>query len=249
MRFKFLVLPAMLIYTLHTNAQVADTTVKVVRPTGAGKAFLKSLYIAAPLVIMGSVGNADSDDLINKYGVRNERNEHFATFHTSIDNYLQFSPIAAMYAMNAMGLKGRHGVWKQTALLVKSELIMNAIVFPLKNWTKVERPDGSNYHSFPSGHTAQAFLSAELLRKEYGQQYPWLAVGGYMAATATGILRIMNNKHWVTDVMAGAGIGILSVNLAYLMQSNRHHTGAKKLQAVPFYGTAGPGIYCTYSIR
>ena len=45
---------------------------------------------------------------------------------------------------------------------------------------------------------------------------PWISVGGYVVATTVGVSRILNNRHWISDVLAGAGIGILSVEFGYL---------------------------------
>ena len=58
-------------------------------------------------------------------------------------------------------------------------------------------------------------MGAELVRIEYGEDYPWLAVGAYTIATATGALRVYNNHHWLSDVVAGAGVGILSARIGY----------------------------------
>ena len=79
----------------------------------------------------------------------------------------------------------------------------------------VERPDGSSRNSFPSGHTATAFMGAEFLRKEYWDVSPWIGVAGYAVAAGTGFFRMYNNRHWLTDVLTGAGIGILSTQAAY----------------------------------
>ncbi len=211
------------------------------------KAFIKSACVAIPLIILG-IYNNDDDGFINKYEVREDRNEHICNFRTKADDYLQFAPIAAVYAMNAFGLKGKHDIWNQTALLIKSELIMNAIVVPLKKYSHVLRPDGSNYYAFPSGHTAQAFLSAEFLRREYGKKYPLLAIGGYLVATSVGAMRILNNRHWITDVITGAGIGILSANLAYLSHRNKWPIWKKKIQFVPTYNGHSAGIYLNYCL-
>ena len=85
----------------------------------------------------------------------------------------------------------------------------------MKNILKEMRPDGSDSKSFPSGHTATAFMGAELLRMEYEDSNPWIGVAGYVSATLTGFLRVYNNRHYLTDVLAGAGIGILSARIAY----------------------------------
>jgi membrane-associated phospholipid phosphatase len=88
-------------------------------------------------------------------------------------------------------------------------------VFPVKSFTAENRPDGSNRLSFPSGHTACAFMSAEFLRQEYKDVSPWYGIAGYAAAAGTGFLRMYNNKHWLSDVVAGAGVGIISTRLSY----------------------------------
>lgn len=211
------------------------------------KAFIKSTYISVPLIVLG-IYNNDDDGFINKYEIWEDRNEHIGNFKTQADNYLQFAPVAFVYTMNALGIKGKNNIWNQTALLIKSELIMIAIVHPLKKYSQVIRPDGSGYHAFPSGHTAQAFLSAEFFRKEYGRQYPLLAAGGYLLATGVGALRILNNRHWISDVMTGAGIGILSVNLAYLSHRYKWPWHKKKVQLVPTYNGYSAGIYLSYPL-
>ena len=85
----------------------------------------------------------------------------------------------------------------------------------LKYGVAKERPDTHGRTSFPSGHTYFAFSGAELLRREYGRDYPWVAVAGYAVASFVGAMRVYNNRHWISDVAAGAGIGILSVSTVY----------------------------------
>jgi membrane-associated phospholipid phosphatase len=100
---------------------------------------------------------------------------------------------------------------------------LNATVFPLKKITNQLRPDSSAYTAFPSGHTGEAFASAELMRMEYKDVSPWYGVAGYAMAVTTGYLRMYNNKHWLSDVVAGAGIGILSAKLAYWLYPKIQH--------------------------
>ena len=94
-------------------------------------------------------------------------------------------------------------------------LLDGAVVTPVKRFTNKLRPDGSNRLSFPSGHTSQAFVSAEFLRMEYKHISPWYGIAGYTVAALTGYLRMYNNKHWFSDIAAGAGVGILSVQAIY----------------------------------
>jgi membrane-associated phospholipid phosphatase len=113
----------------------------------------------------------------------------------------------------------------QAIITAKSEFLMLAIVNSMKYFIHDTRPDGSSDHSMPSGHTAQAFLSATLLDMEYRETSPWISAAGYLCATATGFLRVTNNRHWASDVLIGAGIGIASVRVVYL--THRYHWGKK----------------------
>ena len=69
--------------------------------------------------------------------------------------------------------------------------------------------------SFPSGHTAQAFAAAAMLSEEYGYHYKWVPYLSYGIASTVGVLRMANNKHYLSDVLVAAGIGILSTKVAY----------------------------------
>lgn len=133
----------------------------------------------------------------------------------SFDDYTQYVPMASVYALNLMGVKGEHRFGERTIILTTAFLAMSIMVGALKYTTGVERPDGTKRNSFPSGHTATAFMGAEFLRMEYRNSSPWIAVAGYGVATITGCARMYNDRHWFSDVAVGAGIGILSTRLAY----------------------------------
>ena len=156
------------------------------------------------------------------------------------DDYLQYAPAVAVYVLNLTPLKGKDNFVDRTAVLATSFLGMTLTVNVLKYSTKVLRPDGSAYNSFPSGHTAMAFMGAEFLRAEYQDTAPWVGVAGYCVATCTGILRIYNNRHYLSDVLAGAGFGILSTRIAYLVYPALKRTFSKSagrgcdVTAVPY---------------
>lgn len=151
-------------------------------------------------------------------GVRETRNRYIPDFEKSFDDYTKFLPTLAVYGLNAAGVKGKHSVQRATVSYAFSMGIMGILVNGLKYTTKVERPDGSSKNSFPSGHTASAFTNATFLHKEYGQYRSGLyTIGGYATAVATGFGRVLNNRHWISDVMVGAGIGILSTELGYII--------------------------------
>jgi membrane-associated phospholipid phosphatase len=100
-------------------------------------------------------------------------------------------------------------------ILLMANAFANGTVFAVKGWAHEKRPDGSDDLSFPSGHTAEAFAGAEFMRMEYKDVSPLYGLAGYAMATATGMLRMYNDKHWMSDVVAGAGVGIASTRLAY----------------------------------
>ncbi|MBF2708870.1 phosphatase PAP2 family protein [Flavobacterium soyangense] len=140
----------------------------------------------------------------------NANNFFGENFHTNADNYLQFIPVAQIYLGKTLGFKPKNNFKQQTINIVVANGIMGTVVYATKNITKQERPDHSDDLSFPSGHTATAFTNAALLYYEYKDSNLWYASSGFLFATATGILRIANNKHYTSDVLAGAGIGLAS---------------------------------------
>ena len=139
------------------------------------------------------------------------------TRKTHADDYIQYVPAVAVYGLDFAGVKAKHNLRDRTFLMASSYLLSTVTVQTLKRTTHVKRPDESDRFSFPSGHTATAFVGAHLLFKEYKDISPWIGVAGYAVASGTGVLRIINRKHWVSDVVAGAGFGILSVEVSYLL--------------------------------
>lgn len=130
-----------------------------------------------------------------------------------VDNYLQYAPLAALYGLKVCGVPSRDDYWPMTRLSVETFVVSTAVVHIVKNVTDVKRPDSWALNSFVSGHTATAFSNAELLRLEYRDVSPWIGVAGYTVAVVTGLLRIYNNRHWSADVVAGAGVGVLSAQV------------------------------------
>ena len=139
-------------------------------------------------------------------------------FKTGIDDYTQFFGPAMTVGLKLAGVEGRSDWPRLFASAAMSYAIMAGFVNGIKYSAKEMRPDGSTANSWPSGHTATSFVGATLLHKEYGlTRSPWYSVAGYGIATATGVMRVLNNRHWISDVMSGAGIGIMSTELGYAL--------------------------------
>ena len=194
--------------------------------------------IAVPLLFTAAgLYSLTDNDILNKYEVQEERNEWIPKYRNHADDYLQYAPIVAVYGLNALGVKGKNNFGNRTALLIKSELLVGVLTYSLKKITAVPRPDTGQPTSFPSGHTAQAFAAATFMAKEYGHKSIWYSIGAYTVATGIGTMRVMNNRHWISDVLVGAGIGIFSTNIVYLTHLNKW--GKRKLRGqtliVPSY--------------
>ncbi|MDC6390586.1 phosphatase PAP2 family protein [Maribacter sp. PR1] len=209
----------------------------------------KSLLIPSILIGYGVIGQESRTlkDIDNS--TKNEFREHDDK-KTNIDDFSQYSPFLSVYALNAMGIQGKHNFKDRTIVLGTAYLIMGGSVNILKKTTKVTRPDGSSSTSFPSGHTATAFMGAEFLYQEYKDISVWYGVAGYVVAAGTGLFRMHNEKHWLTDVATGAGIGILSTKIAYWLHPLIKKTIFKDKEktagiVMPFYNGREYGLGLT----
>lgn len=184
------------------NAQTKDSISSI---KTQDKLSYKQLIAPAALITAGTLllnTNINND-------LQTNANNFFGNnFNTTVDNYLQFVPVAQIYLGKTLGFKPKNDFQHQTINIVIANVIMGTTVSILKRSFHQERPDHSNNLSFPSGHTATAFVNAALLYYEYKDSDLWYASSGFLFASATGILRIANNKHYTSDVLAGAGIGL-----------------------------------------
>ncbi len=171
-------------------------------------------YLSGGLIALGVWGTVDSS-IINKHRISFQGKLENQGWHKQIDNIGTVLPAAMVYGLEWVGVKPKTDFANRSVILAKAEAMMLISVFAIKHWSNVERPDGSNFQSFPSGHTAQAFLSAHFFHKEFGYKSIWYSIGGYAVASAVGVMRVAHNRHWITDVMTGAGLGILSTEIAY----------------------------------
>ncbi|QKG80347.1 phosphatase PAP2 family protein [Tenuifilum thalassicum] len=205
----------------------------------------RNTIIPAVLISYGIIGFDNPHLKSWNLGIRSEVLEHINTKYRA-DDYFQYAPGLAVYILDDAGLKAKHSFWDRTAVLTGSFLLQTAVVQTLKYTTNVMRPDSSATNSFPSGHTTLAFSGAEFLWQEYKDHSIWIGVSGYLVASTIGFARVINNKHWVTDVVAGAGIGILSTKISYFaferLKFKKNKT--KKVVALvsPYYDSKSKGL-------
>ena len=173
-------------------------------------------FAGVPLFVAGIIAKSEKKSF--RQNVKDNKHTLITDFKTEIDNYTQFFGPALTTGLKIAGVEGRSDWGRYLASTALSYGIMAAFVNSIKYTAKEMRPDGSTRNSWPSGHTATAFVGATILHKEYGlTRSPWYSVAGYTVATATGVMRVLNNRHWVSDVLSGAGIGIMSGELAYAL--------------------------------
>lgn len=186
------------------NAQTKDS---IASEKKEDKISYKQFIAPAVLVTSGALllNSALNDDL------QSNANRFFGEdFQTSVDNFLPFVPVAQIYLGKSFGFKPKNNFKQQTINIAIANVMAVSVTEILKRSAKEERPDQSDDLSFPSGHTSVAFTNAALLYYEYKDSNLWYAGSGFLFATATGILRIANNRHYTSDVLAGAGIGLAS---------------------------------------
>lgn len=176
-------------------------------------------FVGVPLFVAGIAIKGEKASFRQNYKDERHPNTRLITrFKTKIDDYTQYFGPAMTIGLKLGGYEGRSS-WPR--LLVSAGLsyaTMALLLNTIKYTSSEMRPDGSTRNSWPSGHTATSFVGATILHKEYGlTRSPWFSVLGYGVATATGIMRVLNNRHWVSDVLSGAGIGILSTELGYAL--------------------------------
>ncbi len=224
-----------------------DKPLKLLDKTNPKPFFQRKLVRASavPVLLIGlGITTIKGNGMYSSYEAKEEIEEHLGGWHTRADDLLQFAPYVGLATASMFSFQMRDDRLNTLLLIAKSEAIMMASVHMTKRLTNVDRPNGQAY-AFPSGHTAQAFLAASIVHTEMRYKSPWYGVGAYTMATSVGVLRMINNKHWEADVLAGAGFGIFSAHLAYLTHS--HRWGRKPtlvgLNVTPAYFSGGtPGL-------
>ncbi|MCB2407261.1 phosphatase PAP2 family protein [Hymenobacter lucidus] len=235
MGFRYVLLLAGSLVGFRASAQVAatpiapDSTVAGAAPlapvaTGPAHRPLQlltrpaTLRVTVPLSLIGVAWLSNQDNLLRqtKREIQEETLEAFPTFDTRLDDYTRHVPVAAAYALQLAGVKGERGLVPFTLIYLLAHHVNMGVTSNLKRVVREQRPDSpTDFSSFPSSHTSEAFMTATLLHEQYGKTSPWISVGGYAVATATGTMRVLHNRHWVTDVLAGAGIGFLSAEAVW----------------------------------
>lgn len=228
----FLILLCLFNFSLSSIAQTDTTNTRK-------KTWVKPLILPTSLIIAGT-------SLHFSTKAKQSITEWAPLTETQVDDYIQYTPIAIMYGADIFYRTKNHPL-VQTGNLLLSELTTGLIVHSLKWTINEKRPNGAN-GSFPSGHTSQAFVAATVLYHEFKETNKFIAYSGYAFAIPTAILRVTRRKHWVSDILAGAGIGILCTNLVYLwnpFEKLNNKLQKRSITVVPFSDDRASGITTT----
>lgn len=193
--------------------------------------FLNKSFVPVSLIGLGILINNSNFERRLQTNLRNKVGNDYKF---RIDDYLLYVPVAEMYMADVLGVKAKNHWFDQTKYLFISNLVSYTITGNLKTIIKKTRPDGLPY-SFPSGHTTIAFTNATVLYNEFKESSPVLAYSGYAFATTTGAFKMINNKHWLSDVLAGAGIAIIVTELVYHFEPFKKFNPFKNSKNVSFY--------------
>ena len=193
---------------------VADTAIK---QDGQNSHYFKpvTLIIPGTFLVYGAlkpavrgIQNLDND-------IMAQVKKNYPDFHTNADDYLMWAPSASLYLMDAFKVKTKHSFKEHLLIDAGSIIITGGIGYVMRNVTVNIKEYNTQGTKFPSGHTANAFRGAEIIYQELKENHKLLSYSGYLVAATEGALRIYNKNHLLTEVLAGAGMGILSTKLTY----------------------------------
>jgi len=204
---------------------------------------LKKSILPASLIGVGLIINKST---FEKTFQKDIRNSVGTNYRTNIEDYLAFAPVAQMYIADIAGVKSKNHWFDQGKYLFISNLFSVGITELIKKSNHKLRPNGLP-DSFPSGHSTVAFTNATVLYNEFYNTSPVLAYSGYAFATTVGAFRMLNNKHYLSDVLVGAGIGIAVTNLVYYFQPLKNFNPFKKVKNVSFYPSYNDNTYGFYA--
>ncbi len=163
---------------------------------------------------------------------------------TRADDVLQFVPTVVMLGLGTTGVEGKHRLKDQLILTLLSHGLAQSITQGLKHTVQYSRPDSDENDAFPSGHATMAFTGAALLAHEYGGRSAWYSVGGYGVAASVGAIRVLKKRHWLADVLFGAGVGIGATEGIYALYPwlQRNLFKSKTSALLPTYNGHSAGL-------
>lgn len=207
------------------------------------KTLLHKSIVPASLIGIGLLVNNSNFEKNLQTDIQDKTRNNF---QTSVDDYLLFVPVVQMYVADAFGMTSKNHWFDQTKYLFISNVVSTGISELLKATITKTRPDGDDINSFPSGHTTIAFTNAAVLQNEFQETSTVFAYSGYAFAATTGVFRMLNNKHYLSDVLVGAGVGIFVTQLVYHFEPFKNFNPFKKSKDISFFPQYKENAYGFY---
>lgn len=141
------------------------------------------------------------------------------------NGYVQVGAAGAIFI--AGHLTSHHRIAEVGADLLEAQAVNGVLTQAIKVTVDRRRPNGGHY-SFPSGHTSATFATAAVIGRDFGWRaaLPLYAAGAYVAAS-----RVQEHKHYLSDVMVGAALGMASAHAIHVRAG--HHAFVLAPVAVP----------------
>lgn len=248
---KLLSLIIIVCFVPSLNAQTDSVKIATHILTPQKQEWLKTKYVQESIVPLGlattsltilAIPNLKVN-LQNKLNWNNQANPEYIDLG---DDYVRYAPAVAAYTLNLCGLKSKHKFIDRSAILAVAYIASDFVVHNTKKIVQEPRPDMSENTSFPSQHTAMAFVAASFLDHELGYISPWISVGGYAAASYVGYARVARNAHFTCDVLMGAAVGVFMTNATYWAYDGLMKFFPKKLTISPMVDLQQTGVYVCY---
>jgi len=213
---RSLVVLILIVLCNSAYAQYIDTVRELDRIDSLDKSNeikIKDIVIPTSIMLGGYLIHSYAHESIDN-DIRNYVQNELRSGHTicNFENVVQYVPMAFDLVGGFISDSMTDNPFiERAAALGFGFLLESGISQSIKAMVKTPRPSRPySYASFPSGHTSVAFLGAELVRMDYGNLY---GLGAYAIAGTVGYMRIYHDMHWASDVIFGAGVGILCAHL------------------------------------
>jgi membrane-associated phospholipid phosphatase len=223
----FCFLPVPLIFIFYSNNIIGQDTLKIsnyivdstIKRENFNNHYLKpaALIIPGTFLVYGGLKPFINGIPMLDQSIKDKVLKNHPGFHTNAADYTMWAPSASVYVMDAFKVKTAHSFKEHLIIDAGSIIITGGIGYGMRIISrniKVYNTDGTK---FPSGHTANAFRGAEIWHQELKNSNKILSYSGYLIAIGTGMLRIYDKDHLFSEVIAGAGLGILSTKLTYFI--------------------------------
>jgi membrane-associated phospholipid phosphatase len=144
------------------------------------------------------------DDNLTEWAGKQNEAAYTAAGRVLGDGWVQGGAALATYGL---GLAAGHGATTHVGSDLIRAQALNAIMTRVAKIGVGRKRPGGSPDSMPSGHASATFASAAVLGSHFGWK---VGVPAYAAAGFVGWTRVRDQRHWATDVVMGAAVGLIA---------------------------------------